>query len=135
MYRLGDRLEWRDPRENRPVLRSHDLLVSDRDDLQAASLRTQTAHADRAGLTANIVVQNGQFDLEVTGTGADSLKLTISTWSSLAGRGEVDLNYAFQDGSVRQSRSVERLDADMETLPDLSAGPLDWFLTVPPANR
>ena len=133
MMKVGDRFEGRG-HDN--VVRRFDLLASDRDLMQVANTRrTQTGHPDAAGITVNRVVQNGQFDLEVTGTGADSLKMTIATWASLVPRGTVDLNFAHQDGSVRRYQAVKFFDSSMNTVPDLSDSRFDWFATVPPENR
>jgi len=139
MMKLGDRVVGRGHDTNPAVnfgVRRYDILTSDRDVMQVANQRrSQTGHPDAQGITRKIVLQNGQFDLEVTGTGADSLKMTASMWAAVQPRSEVELNFAFQDGSVRRFDRVKFFDRNMNTLPDLSDSRYDWFITVPPENR
>lgn len=133
MMRLGDRTTGR---SSDGVVRRFDVLCSDRDVMQFANQnRTQTGHPDAEDITRKIVLQNGQLDLEVSGTGADSLKMTASMWAAVRPRGEVELNFAYQDGSVRRFDGVGFFDPEMDNLPDLSDSRHDWYATMPPENR
>jgi prepilin-type N-terminal cleavage/methylation domain-containing protein len=136
MYKIGDRIRWTGNIgwSGRRGAGSYNLLVSDRD-MPHQGGRIQSTHPDRDGRMVNRVCQNERFDLEATGTGADSLKLTISTWTGLTPRGESDLNYGFQDGSVRRYDQLKYNDTDMDTVPSSSNGTRDWALLVPPPDR
>jgi hypothetical protein len=98
LFRLGDRFVW-DRLE-------FDVLASDID----VTFRTtrdeyQSSHPDHRGVLAPLAVENAPhpwWDHDYPGTGS-AIPITISLWINFANRqrGPDDLNFAYQDGSVR----------------------------------
>jgi len=92
MMRMGDRFDWNES--------SFDLLVSDRSFI--APGHAQNSHPDKDNVMPNLVSDNsadGPF-FNAGGT----YKTTLSIWWSQGNerRGPVDLNFAYQDLSVRR---------------------------------
>ena len=125
MMKMGDKLGW----SAGNVDWHGELLASDRDANRLTGM-PQCAHPDYDGVTTNLVLQNGTFQ-----NNQDSnlpFKMTISTWISDAPRGPTDLNFAYQDGSVRRENHLKPRDPRMAYIPEsnTNAGGVA-FQTVP----
>ena len=85
----------------------------------------QSAHPDKEGRGTLRVLQNQDW--------VPGMKFVASWWES-NGRGKegVDLNYAFQDGSVSRYNGVGNHDEDMGAVPESNMGFQGWWVTVPP---
>ena len=93
MHKLGDRFEWND--------RRFSVLASDYDEYQLNSSTIYSSHPDRDGTMATQVLQD-----EGGAAGIANLYLTRWRRASLA-RGALDLNFAYDDGSVRRLVDVQ----------------------------
>lgn len=105
MAKVGDRWTWSEPK----VRRSFNILAGDLDRIHHNEL-TLNSHPDADDILNPTMVWQDHPAEGVGTTGA--VKQTISFWSSNQRepvRGPVDLNFAFDDGSVRRSTRV-RLD-------------------------
>jgi len=117
LYRLGGRFEWQPAVGNR---RAFDVLMGDQTD--TLPLWAGATHPDQRGtLTpefredeSNPWTADGMLPGEVIGD------VTYSMWVG-ASRGRIDMNFAFQDGSVLRYRDVEpQLDPRLEEVPTYS---------------
>jgi len=122
--KIGDRFQGDDVGDRFSV------LVADHDALRPAPL-TLTAHPDDQGLAKLVPAQN--FDPFAAGgvsTGALG-KVTVSWWQGSNGRGLIDRNIAYQDGSVERFVDLKWGDPRMTTASDSSNGRADWRLQLP----
>jgi len=106
MRKLGDGFEW-DEQTFRMISSDHDLVA-------IAQSNVQSKHPDADGVMYNQVLQNEmQFDYYST------VRLTYSTWTGNLGiwrRGPIDMNVAFDDGSVRRYNTVPADARDHERM-------------------
>ena len=87
MYRLGDGFEWRD--------RRYRLLSSDADQYQNDNRILFSSHPDRDGLMVPQVLENEGGVPDLAGN------IYVSRWTrTVLERGPLDLNFAYDDGSV-----------------------------------
>ena len=105
MVKVGGKLTWAQP----GMQWEGALLASDRDSTYVWARHSQTSHPDYDGVATSVVLQNGL--LQNGHTSDLPFKLTISTWlvdgnRSPQPRGAVDLNFAYEDGSVRRFNNV-----------------------------
>jgi prepilin-type N-terminal cleavage/methylation domain-containing protein len=101
--KLGDKLQhFSYPGERFSVLIAD---LSRFHDDKAASF---ASHPDGGGVMVNQRFQDQQNS---------GLVMTISTWGSPERRGTVDMNFGYDDGSVRRMDGVERQEADPQTDP------------------
>ena len=96
MRKLGDGIEWDG--------HTYRMIVSDHDMVAMTQTNVQSKHPDADGVMYNQVLQNElAFDYYSTA------RLTYSTWTANLGiwrRGPIDMNVAFDDGSVRRYNAV-----------------------------
>jgi prepilin-type N-terminal cleavage/methylation domain-containing protein len=96
MRKLGDGMKW-DEQTFRMIASDHDMVA-------ITQTNVQSKHPDAGGVMYNQVLQNElAFDYYST------VRLTYSTWTAELGvwrRGPIDMNIAFDDGSVRRYNSV-----------------------------
>ena len=113
MLKIGDRLGWRD---EGPGVPPHDdtaaLMVSDCNDIHADTVYINSAHPDSEGVLRNWKLQNASVA---------EYFYTWSIWADSDGegrtpRGQVDLNFAYDDGSVLRHIGVSG---------DFNRGPLE----------
>ena len=117
LLRVGDRLTWRDTANYNQTPGGSQtyyttILAGDRDFARTDSGAfddCQSSHPDREGVMVNAISQNEKnsySDIEPVGT---SGAVTISLWLNLRtrNRGPIDVNYAYQDGSVKRLTNVE----------------------------
>ena len=133
MTRLGDRFESKSE--------SFSVLAGDQDLVAANVSSVTSSHPDDAGLLSNEVWQDGEYLGGGPGPDAAVLEVTnavsaftMSRWSlsnSLA-RGVLDLNYAYDDGSVRRFNTVRLDDEEMTTVPVFNDGrEPTWEIQLP----
>jgi len=131
MDKLGDRFEWVDRRGGRNVRRAYSLLVSDYD-LDRYS-NQQAGHPDKAGVLYNMLaVRQGLFS-GVQGPAAE-FPHTVSqwwAWGADPSRGDVDLSFAYDDGSVIRVNDVARSDPELEDVPNTYDGREGMYYQVP----
>ena len=130
MFKLGDRFQCQD--------QSYNLLATDNDAVPSVPTGTvQTCHADGDGKCYDQVLQDGAFDF---GAGQQaSVQLTISIWrlDKSAMRGPVDLNFAYDDGSIRRCtgvtwRYLQDNGESMSKLPEWNTQRTgSYYVTVP----
>ncbi len=136
MKKIGDRVTYFDTGRN--TLWRLDILASDRDTINnnadPQKRVVQSSHPDRDGRGTNKHLQNTDW--------AAGMKFVASWWESNTGRSTegVDLNFAYQDGSV--GRFGHELwkdynphdDTDLTTfgrVPESNLGFQGWWVTVP----
>ena len=102
MRKLGDAFEYEGERY-RMIASDHDLIVKNGD-------HVQSKHPDKEGVTYNLVLQNTASPYEQTSSqGVSTVLITYSTWTADTTtwrRGPIDMNAAFDDGSVRRYNDV-----------------------------
>ncbi len=110
LFKLGDRFSWQGT--------GYDVLASDFDIAEGNGLGIGS-HPDKDGVWINQVLDNqpNPFNAGGAGQAGAAARATISWWIGNSPRGLVDLNYAFQDGSVRRYSDVKWNDPAFEEVP------------------
>jgi hypothetical protein len=103
MLRIGDHLEWSDPRDARDAQKVNrfDVLAADLDMMKTTLAEVHAAHPDVEGRLSMWTVHPGTLQTPLH---------VFSEWFTADGgqRGPIDaLNYAYQDGSVGRLRDVQ----------------------------
>jgi len=104
MKRLGDRFEgWIDP--DSVETHRYNIIAGDRDGWQTNTVTA--SHPDDKGMTSLEIRQNAPNPWTPVPAGMGTY--TLSYWINPAGpqRGDLDLNFAFDDGSVSRFNKVE----------------------------
>jgi prepilin-type N-terminal cleavage/methylation domain-containing protein len=113
MRRIGDRFSWTDGTiGGNPIVRRFNLLVSEHDAVDTQDTQVHGNHPDRDGVMQHQVVQDGQVELGFAtppdAIGASGFQWTVARWFNTATeqRGELDMNFLSDDGSVARIDSV-----------------------------
>ena len=131
MLRMGDRVAWTDDMTDWQNPRQHrfNLLASDRDVIWRQP-EIHGTHPDDEGKLANIVFQNEEWNPFVTAvsTAFGGGKWVLSWWYTAEHntRGLVDLQFAYQDGSVERFDGVTMTDERMARAGESSAWADRW---------
>ncbi len=119
MHRAGDRFTW--------AGQSWNLLASDRDVVHDGGTWVHGTHPDTSGVMFNEVLNPG-FDSHFSGG-----QYTFSRWQfkGSTARGNIDMNWLHDDGSVQTTGDVEVFDGRMTPVPEFAHGNM-WAITFLP---
>jgi len=114
MYRLGDRFTWTAGGQ----VNRFSVLASDWDQLFRGNPdQYGNSHPDKE----NVMTNEPRQDWRGYGAGG-AFKATFSFWGSRNRRGDVDNNFAYDDGSVRRFDDMKIVDPRMVVIPQVSEG-------------
>jgi len=109
MRRVGDRLEWKSDSDQSEPLYRFALLASDPDHVRSGRNWAFTSHPDSEGMLFSVMLQDTDLG-GVQFAAAGALKQTLAWWhkpdADARVRGVLDLNYAYEDGSVMRLDAV-----------------------------